>query len=96
MTKFDVLIKVYGELIIEFQSIEGDLISQLVASWETSLKQIDDFINTQKVKKSQIVSGLEQGLREIPDILSDLPSPIKEEALKKFNSVVVVSIPNFR
>lgn len=96
MTKFDVLVKVYGELIIEFQSIEGDLISQLVASWETSLKQTDDFINTQKVKKSQIVPGLEQGLRDIPDILSDLPSPIKEEALKKFNSVVAVSIPNLR
>ena len=88
--------KAYLELRTEFKCLESETIQELVKSWDVSFKQIEEFITSKKVTKSQMVLGLEQGLREIPDIISDLPSPIKELAELKFNQVVSRIIPEFK
>ena len=81
MTKFDRYLKAYFDLSDELKNLDNETIRELVKGWEQSLKQIEDFVTSKKVTKSQMVSGLEQGLREIPEIICDLPSPIKEQAL---------------
>lgn len=93
MTKFDKYMKAYLELRDEFKGLENQTIQELVKSWDLSFKQLDDFVTSKQITKSQLVSGLEQGLREIPELLSDLPSPIREKATSKYNQVVSKIIP---
>ncbi|AUL72635.1 hypothetical protein ATS72_003055 [Pseudoalteromonas sp. 13-15] len=93
MTKFDRYLKAYFDLSDEFKNLDNETIRELVKGWEQSLKQIEDFVTSKKVTKSQMVSGLEQGLREIPEIICDLPSPIKEQALLMYNQAVLKTIP---
>jgi len=93
MTKFDRYLKAYFDLSDELKNLDNETIRELVKGWEQSLKQIEDFVTSKKVTKSQMVSGLEQGLREIPEIICDLPSPIKEQALLMYNQAVLKTIP---
>lgn len=94
MAKFDKCMKAYLELRDEFKKLENETIQDLVKSWDLSFKQIEGFLTSKKVTKSQMVSGLEQGLREIPELIADLPNPIKEMALSKYNQVVSKTIPD--
>ena len=87
--------KTYLELRDEFENFENETIQDLIKGWEQSFKQIDDFLTSKKVTKSQMVSGLEQGLREVPEVLSDLPTPIKIQALSKYNQILSKIIPEF-
>ena len=85
--------KAYLELRDEFKCLENKTIQELVKSWELSFEQIEEFLSLKKVTKSQVVSGLEQGLREVPEIIADLPNPIKEQAISKYNQIVSKTIP---
>jgi hypothetical protein len=95
MTKFDKLMKVYLELSEEFQALEGEVAKTILDSWDTSFKQMDTFLEAKEVRKSQMNSGLEQGLRELPELLSDLPKDERELALSKLYQVMDNNIPGF-
>lgn len=47
------------------------------------------------VKRSALVAGLEQGLRETPLMLSTLPEAQRRSALKTFRRVVESNAPGF-
>jgi len=51
--------------------------------------------NKPPVKRSALVAGLEQGLREIPLLLSDLPEVERRLALKTFRRVVESNTAGF-
>jgi len=93
-TKFDLLMKVYKELSEEFRYIDNDIIHKLMSSWSISFKKLDELMATNKVKKSQVTSGLAQGLRDLPDILSDLPEAHREVALNKYKLVLKEIAPD--
>ena len=95
MSKFDKYMETYLKLTEEFKNLDNVTIQELLKSWEVSFKNIEGFLVSKNVTKSQMVSGLEQGLREIPDIISDTPSPIKELALSKYYQVISKTIPEF-
>ncbi len=94
-TKFDKLMKVYLELSDEFKALEDESVKRMLESWSVSFKQIDGFLESKKVRKSQITSGLDQGLRELPEIISDLPESERELDLLKLHSVIDNNIPGF-
>jgi hypothetical protein len=95
MTKFDRLMKVYFELSEEFQVLEDEMAKTILNSWATSFKQMDTFLEAKEVRRSQMNSGLEQGLRELPELLSDLPKEERELALSKLYRVMDNNIPDF-
>jgi hypothetical protein len=95
MTKFDVLKSVNLELIVEFQSLDHEMIQSLVISWSKSLTQLDEFLESERIRKSQMTSGLEQGLRELPEILGDLPTPFCELTTKTFYRLMDLKVPGF-
>lgn len=51
--------------------------------------------NKPLVKRSAFVAGLEQGLREIPSLLSELPEVERRLALKTLSRVVESMVPGF-
>jgi len=85
--------KAYLELRDGLKGLENQNIQELVKSWDLSFKQLDDFVTSKTITKSQMISGLEQGLREVPKLLADLPSPIRDKAISKYNQVVSKTIP---
>lgn len=95
ITKFDRLMKVYSDLATELKSIENELVKAILDSWSKSFKQMDSFLQTKEVQRSQMNSGLEQGLRDLPDLFSDLPQPEKDRALSILMRVVNAALPGF-
>ncbi|WP_105257801.1 hypothetical protein [Pseudoalteromonas sp. T1lg88] len=95
MTKFDKLMKVYQELMVEFEELDSDLITNILNSWSTSFEQMERYLENKQIRKSQMNSGLQQGLKELPDLLSDLPDKEREIALLKLYQVMDNNIPDF-
>ena len=95
MTKFDKLMKVYQELMLEFKELDSDLITNILDSWSTSFSQMEQYLENKQIRKSQMNSGLQQGLKELPDLLSDLPDKEREIALLKLYKVMNKNIPDF-
>jgi len=50
-------------------------------AWDVSFKQMDNYLLSKQVTKSQVSSGLRQGLK-------DLPESIRETALAKYKLVM--------
>lgn len=95
MTKFDKLMKVYQELMLEFKELDSDLITNILDSWSTSFSQMEQYLENKQIRKSQMNSGLQQGLKELPDLLSDLPDKERGIALLKLYKVMNKNIPDF-
>lgn len=87
--------KVYQELILEFKELDSDLITNILDSWSTSFSQMEQYLENKQIRKSQMNSGLQQGLKELPDLLSDLPDKEREIALLKLYKVMNKNIPDF-
>jgi hypothetical protein len=87
-TQFDVLRQCYDELASELKTVEHDLIRDLLRAWDVSFKQMDNYLLSKQVTKSQVSSGLRQGLKDLPEIFDDLPESIRETALAKYKLVM--------
>lgn len=87
-TRFDVLAKCYRELADSLRKIDHELVQNLIKSWELSFAQIEAFLVSNQVTKSQVVSGLKEGLKDLFDLFNDLPSPEREVALKVLNETL--------
>ncbi|MEZ8188263.1 hypothetical protein ACED29_20875 [Shewanella sp. 5S214] len=87
-TQFDVHRQCYDELASELKTVEHDLIRDLLRAWDVSFKQMDNYLLSKQVTKSQVSSGLRQGLKDLPEILDDLPESIRETALAKYKLVM--------
>lgn len=83
-TKFDKLMSCYAFLSENLEEIDHKLIQDLRTSWDLSFKQIDDFLDSKQVTKSKMVPGLLQGLRELPELFSDLPKPEQTKAMEVY------------
>jgi len=68
-TQFDILRQCYDELAYELKTVEHDLMRDLLRAWDVSFKQMDNYLLSKQVTKSQVSSGLRQGLKDLPEIL---------------------------
>ena len=97
ITRFEKLAEAYAQLGLEFRDIGNVKLVELVDTWDKSLFQMRSMliVNKPPVKRSALVAGLEQGLREIPSLLSELPEVERCLALKTFRRVVESNAPGF-
>jgi len=95
--KLEILIKTYEELSEEFGKFNDAQLESIIASWSVSLNQINEWLNDPdcSVKSSQIVSGFEQGLRELPSLLYELPAKIRPQSIRVLYQVVSCHLPEF-
>ena len=80
---------------LEFKELDSDLITNILDSWSTSFSQMEQYLENKQIRKSQMNSGLQQGLKELPDLLSDLPDKERGIALLKLYKVMNKNIPDF-
>ncbi len=97
ITRFEKLTEAYAQLGSEFRDIGNAKLVELVDTWEKSLSQMHSMLikNKPLVKRSAFVAGLEQGLREIPSLLSELPEVERRLALKTLSRVMESMVPGF-
>ena len=84
-TKFDSLKNCYIVLSENLNEIDHKLIRDLRSSWDLSFEQIDEFLVTKQITKSKMVPGLLQGLRELPELFSDMPNPERARAMEIYS-----------
>lgn len=96
-TRFEKLVEVYAQLGEAFRTLGNRKLVELADTWEQSLFQMHSMLiaNNPPVRRSALVVGLEQGLREIPLLLSELPEVERRLALTTFRHVVESSFHGF-
>ena len=95
--KLQALVNTYEDLSKELRQVNSPDLEMLLDSWVLSLNQVEELLGrpNSPVKPSQLTVGFEQGLRETPLILVDLPEQIRSSANKTFYQVVGRHLPNF-
>ena len=95
--KLQALINTYEDLSNKFREIDEPTLNLFSKGWSISLTQIDKVLSDSdnKVTLSQLSAGFEQGLRETALMLAELPTEVRTLAIREFNQVVALHIPNF-
>ena len=83
----------YIKLADELKCLDDEVIQGLLRSWDASFIELDKLLTFKKIVKSKMVSGLRQGLLDLPDIFSDLPTPFADIAISKYEQVVSEMVP---
>ncbi|PFH11777.1 hypothetical protein BCF11_4235 [Collimonas sp. PA-H2] len=93
-TKLDTIVDTYEELAAEYRAL-GD--QKLIDLFDSFIPFIQTAKANPQVKRSAIVAGCEQGLRETPLLLTNfkLSEDIQGVALKIFYRVVEIHMPVF-
>jgi hypothetical protein len=93
-TKYEKLFAVYEDLITAIADIRDPVISSLCSSWKSSKSAYEQALKA-GVRKSQIASGLEQGLRELPMLLREVENGKRAQVSKILHSSVARNFPEF-
>lgn len=85
-SKYDKYRDIYEQLMSKFQNVSDSKLKDLLASWETSFAEMDEWLaDPQKpVTKSMLATGLEQGLMDTYYLISELSSEYRSIASKAF------------
>lgn len=96
-TKTAQLVEAYRELALEFRTLGNVRLIELADMWDRALEQLLSVLSQKNppVKRSAVVGGLEQGLRETPSFFATLPEPQKRAALHAYRRVVEANVPGF-
>ncbi|NQD36300.1 hypothetical protein HPT27_04625 [Permianibacter sp. IMCC34836] len=96
-TKLELLLQVWQRLLHSFEEIDSDELRTLSESWERSLLQINQLLTAPEARgaRSSLITGLEQGLREIPVFLSKLNPAIRPVAVQTYNRIVNECLDGF-
>jgi hypothetical protein len=64
-TRYDKLLATYEDLVAAISDVQGPLIACFCSSWKSTKSGYEQALQS-GTTKSQIASGMEQGLRELP------------------------------
>ena len=69
----------------------------IAQSWETSKEKYANFLSdpASKVTRSQIGTGMKQGLRALPLMLSECPADVREPLLEGLGKIIREEAPEF-
>ena len=93
-TKYDKLWAVFEEFSTAIAGFDDPVVSQLPAFWASAKIEYEKLVQS-GVRKSQIAAGLEQGLREVPEMLNELPYEQRLLVLSALRRAVMTHFPEF-
>lgn len=93
-TKYEKLFAVYEDFTTAIADINDPCILTLCSSWKAA-KNAYRQAEQAGVRKSQLASGMEQGLREMPMLLNELADGKRAQVSKIFHSSVITNLPEF-
>ena len=93
-TRYDKLLATYEDLVAEISGVQDPLISGFCSSWESTRKAYEQALQS-GATKSQIASGMEQGLRELPMLFREAGGKQRAQLLAILHIAVVKNFPEF-
>ena len=93
-TKYEKLFAVYEDLTTAIADIQEPVVSSLCSSWQASKSAYEQALKA-GIGKSQIASGLEQGLRELPMLLREVENGKRAQVSTILHSSVARNFPEF-
>lgn len=96
VTKYDKLFAVFEELTKQLQLIPDEKLQVHVGFLIQIPEQLNQMLVSNKgVTKSKLATGLEQALREVPEIFSNLNPAVRLSALNAWNASIQKEFPEF-
>jgi hypothetical protein len=74
--------------------VDDPVVSALCSSWKSAKSTYEQALES-GVRKSQIASGMEQGLREMPTVLSAFENGKRAQVLVILHNFLVMTFPEF-
>jgi hypothetical protein len=96
-TKFDKYKGLYEQLGSSFRNIPDPTLKSLADSWENYFEEMEALMSipSNKITKSALAAGLEQGLMETYDIIAEIPEEFRVRATTAFNEACSDHFPGF-
>lgn len=88
MSTFDLLTACYKELAVALKDIDDPTVQNILESWDISFNEIDDILSLKQFPKSKMISGLRQGLDDLPELINDIPEPNRTIASEKCHFIL--------
>jgi hypothetical protein len=96
VTKYDKLFAVFEELTKQLQLIPDEKLQVYVGFLIQMPEQLNQMLASNKgVTKSKLATGLEQALREVPEIFSNLQPAVRLSVLNAWNVSIQKEFPEF-
>jgi hypothetical protein len=93
-TKYEKLFAVYEDFTTALVNEHDPVVSTLCSSWKSSTSAYEQALRA-GVRKSQIASSLEQGLRELPMLLGEVENDKRGQVARILHSAVATNFPEF-
>lgn len=90
------LLRVYDKVYEEFRRFENPFLDRMAESWFKCRGKYYEIVDGQVkgVRTTSLIGGLEQGLLELPNIISALPSELYERAYSSYKNALREGAPN--
>jgi hypothetical protein len=91
------IIDVFDQLYGLYQPLNNAKLNQYAEAWKKTRVRCIDVIEGRVpgAKPSMMIDGLEQGLREMPEVVGSLPREIRQSALHIFDGLIEDTLPDF-
>lgn len=93
-TKYDRIIAVYEQFIAAIAHIDDPVVKKLCHSWQSAKDKVEQAIAT-GTRSSAIASGLEQGLRELPEFVGAIAIEHRAQVRVILHDVMTAHLPEF-
>ena len=97
--KLEARLQIIAELIEDLGSLDIDGLKKLLEIWGHSASQYRELasMSSPPVTSSALVAGIDQGLREFPELIIDLKlaDAVSMEVIRRFHSIVDKYIPGY-
>lgn len=94
ITRYDKLLATFEDLARAISDVQEPLISGFCSSWESTKNGYEHALRS-GTTKSQIASGMEQGLRELPMLFREIGGEQRVQLLNLLHIAVVKNFPEF-
>lgn len=94
ITRYDKLLATFEELIAAISDVQEPMIAALCSSWESTKNGYEQAFRS-GVTQSQIASGMEQGLRELPMLFHEVGGEHRSRLLHVLHTAITKNFPDF-
>ena len=94
ITRYDKLLATFEDLIAAISDVQEPMIAVLCSSWESTKNGYEQALRS-GATKSQIASGMEQGLRELPMLFHEVSGEHRARLLNVLHIAVAKNFPEF-
>lgn len=94
ITRYDKLLATFKDLIAAISDVQEPMIAVLCSSWESTKYGYEQALRS-GVTKSQIASGMQQGLRELAMLFHEVGGQHRSRLLNVLHTAVAKNFPEF-